>query len=153
VAHGLDEVLVVELAGQRYGLPGAIVRELLRAVLITPIARGSNFVEGVVSIRGKILPVLNLRQWLALPAKALEPSDHFVVVWTGRGEAILRVDRALELARIPVSSVDRGEPGSGALARVAQFGGQLVLLPDLDSLFAEEPSALQALAAAEGLRS
>jgi purine-binding chemotaxis protein CheW len=135
--HGLHEVLVFELAGQRFGLPAIIVRELLRAVAITPIPRAPKLVEGVVNIRGQIVPVVDIRQWLLLPAKANEPADHLLVVNSGERLLALRVDRALELARLGAGAVDNVHDLPGARDQVAKLPDGLILLPDLETLLAQ----------------
>src|ERR1700752_5202053 len=99
------EVLIFELGSQRYGLPTADVRELVRAVTITPLPEAPAFIEGVVNVRGRILPVLDIRVRFHLPAKALEPTDHFIVASAGARGVILRVDRATHLAQVDETSV------------------------------------------------
>lgn len=138
VAQNLREILVFELAGHRFGLPGSTVRELLRAVFIHPLPRSPKTVEGVINVRGEVVPVFDLRQALGLPYKPVEPGDHFVVVWAGARLAALRVDRAVELATVEASAVEkRAElPAQG----VAKFADGLVVLPDVHSLLAEEGS-------------
>ena len=63
------EVLVFEVEGQRYGLPTADVRELVRAVTITPLPNAPAVIEGVVNVRGRVLPVLDMRARFRLPAR------------------------------------------------------------------------------------
>ncbi len=144
MAHGFQEVLVFEVAGQRFGLPGAIVRELLRAVLITPLSPGgARLVEGIINIRGQLVPVFNVRQWLRLPAKSVEPSDHIVVILIGEHLAALRVDRALDLARLevnPVETTDVPPDGDGG-DQIAKAPAGLILLPDVHALLAKGESS------------
>jgi purine-binding chemotaxis protein CheW len=138
VAHGLAEVLVFEVAGQRYGLPGASVCELVRAVHITPLPRQPDFALGVINLRGQIVPVLDLRKWLGLPAKALEPADHFLVTRVGRRLVALRVDRALELAPLAAGALDQADGMADADVgnQVAKLPGGLVLIPNLENFLA-----------------
>src|SRR5437764_218583 len=69
------EILVFEVDGRRYGLPASEVRELLRAVAIVPLPLAGPAVEGVVNLRGRVVPVFDLRVRLGLPARAVVPSD------------------------------------------------------------------------------
>src|ERR1700687_6141499 len=92
------EVLVFEVGGQRYGLPTADVRELVRAVAITPLPNAPAVIEGVVNVRGRVPPVLDVRPRFRLPPKPLDPSDHFIVASAGPRGVILRVDGATHLA-------------------------------------------------------
>jgi purine-binding chemotaxis protein CheW len=131
VSQELSEILVFELAGQRFGLPAAIVQELLRAVRITPVPRGSKLVEGIINLRGSVVPVFDLRRWFGLPAKALEPSDHLIVVRADQRLLATRVDRALELVRVGADQVEPGPAGGEAAGGVAKLPGGMVLLSDL----------------------
>ena len=136
MAQDVHEFLIVELAGQRLGLPAPMVRELLRAAAITPLPGGPSLVEGVISIRGRVVPVFDLRQWLRLPARPVEPADHLVVVGTGEEAAVVRVDRALQLARLEAA------PGNSG-SRVVQHAGALVVLPDLAAFLAQGHAVLE----------
>jgi purine-binding chemotaxis protein CheW len=146
------EILVFELQGQRFGLPGASVRELVRAVAITPLPRQPDGVEGIINLRGQVVPVCDLRQWLGLPAKAVEPTDHLLIAYQGERLVALRVDRAVELARVPAGAVTLagGLTVKDAEARVAKMADGLVLIPDLVRLLAGPASTRvqEAMAAA-----
>ncbi|MFP2929475.1 chemotaxis protein CheW, partial [Pyxidicoccus sp. 3LG] len=52
------EVLLFTLEGQRYGLPTQDVHELVRAARLTPLPRAPSVVEGLLNLRGTLLPVL-----------------------------------------------------------------------------------------------
>src|SRR5688572_4290676 len=117
------EVLVFEVAGQRYGLPIADVLELVRAVAITALPDAPAVIEGIVNVRGRVLPVLDVRARFRLPAKPLDPSDHFIVAEAGPRGVILRVDRATHLAFVDDSSIQQPEtlgPHTGYVAGVAR---------------------------------
>ena len=79
------EIVVFEVGGQQYGLPASDVRELQRAATLTPLPRAPAIVEGVVNLRGAVVPVLDIRSRFRLPPKPMEPTDHFVVARAGNG--------------------------------------------------------------------
>ena len=146
------EVLVFEVGGQKYALPTADVCELVRAVAITPVPGAPAVIEGVVDVRGRVLPVLDVRARFRLPAKALDPSDHFIVASAGTRGVILRVDRATHLALIDEASVQPAQalgPGAAYLAGVARLQEGLVLIHDLTTFLssAEADSLDEALRA------
>ena len=149
---GTREVLVFEVGGQRYGLPTVDVRELVRAVAITPLPDAPAVIEGVVNVRGRVLPVLDVRARFRLPAKPLDPSDHFIVASAGPRGVILRVDRATHLALVDEASVQPPQtlgPGAAYLAGVAKLDDGLVLIRDLTTFLsaAEAASLDEALCA------
>jgi chemotaxis signal transduction protein len=129
------QVLVVAIDRRHYGLPALEVVELLRVVTCVPLARAPEWIEGVFSLRGTVVPVLDLRSRLGLPAKAAEPSDHLVVVWTWNRLVALRVDRALELAEPEATD------GTGVTA-VVRLRDELIPLLDLRDIVSPAVSAL-----------
>jgi purine-binding chemotaxis protein CheW len=145
------EVLVFEVGGQRYGLPTVDVRELVRAVAITPLPNAPAVIEGVVNVRGRVLPVLDVRARFRLPAKPLDPSDHFIVASAGSRGVILRVDRATHLALIDEASVQPPQtlgPSATYVAGVAKLDDGMVLIHDLTTFL----SAAEAASLEEALR-
>ena len=152
VDRPVAKVLIFEIGGQRYGLPAADVRELVRAVAILPLPLESAFIEGVFDLRGTIVPVVDLRARLRLPSKAVEPSDHLIIMEAGAGgrPLALRVDRALDLVvRDPATSEQVQElmPGSGdAILVTMRVPDGLVPLLDFRSLIATTWSAALPLA-------
>jgi len=122
------DVLVFELAGQRYGLAARTVRELHRAVSITPLPHAPAVVEGVIDIRGAIVPVYDLRARFGLPRCAVDPSHHLIVATVNGRAVALRVDRALELVRAALGDA----PDVELFAGVATLGDGLVLVHDLE---------------------
>ena len=146
------EVLVFEVGGQTYGLPTADVRELVRAVAITPLPSAPAVIEGVVNVRGRVLPVLDVRTRFGMPATPLDPSDHFIVASAGPRGVILRVDRATHLALVDQASVQSPEtlgPSGTYVAGVAKVEGGLMLIHDLATFLsaAEAASLDEALSA------
>jgi len=77
------ELLIFELAGQRYGLAVDDVREVVHAVSISPLPKAPAVVEGVINVRGTVTAVLDIRRRFGHPAKPLAPSDHFVLARAG----------------------------------------------------------------------
>jgi purine-binding chemotaxis protein CheW len=132
-----EEILVFEVAGRRFGLPATEVRELLRAVSIVPLPLplAGPAIEGVVNLRGRIVPVLDLRARLGLPIRAVVPSDQMIVAQSEGRLVALRVDRALDLVRL-----DAGATAAGGIdgVRVARLADGLAPLLDLRTVLAGE---------------
>lgn len=68
-AAGAERFVVFRLAGAEYGLPVAVVREVLqRPDHVTPLPNAPDFVTGVLTLRGEVLPLIDQRRLLHLPA-------------------------------------------------------------------------------------
>jgi purine-binding chemotaxis protein CheW len=138
------EILVFEVGGQRYGLPVAAVRELVRAVTITPLPKAPAIVEGVVNVRGTLAPVLDIRARFRLPPRSPRHTDHLIVARAGERLVALRVDRALELMRLEPGAAERAEavlPGVGYVAHMAKCPDGVVLVHDLNTFLSHAEAA------------
>ena len=110
----------------------------MRAVAITPLPNAPALVEGVVNVRGRVLPVLDVRARFRLPARALDPSDHFIVASAGDRGVILRVDRATHLALLDEDvAPPAGAPGAVYEAGVAMLDDGMVLVHDVGAFLSE----------------
>ena len=137
------EVLVFEVARQRFGIPGSDVMEVVRAATIVPLPKAPAIIEGVVNVRGATVPVLDLRARFRLPAKPLEPSDHFVIGRIPERTVAIRADRALDLAVIPDGQIDdakRITQGAEYVSGVAKLPDGLVLIHDLRTFLSDSES-------------
>jgi purine-binding chemotaxis protein CheW len=148
------EVLLFLLEGHRYALPMEDVRELVRAVRLTPLPRAPSVVEGLLNLRGELLPVLDMRRRFRLPARPLSSADHLVVARAGPRSVALRVDRAEGLLALEAGQLDaspRELPGVGYVAGALKLPDGLVLLHDLRTFLSEaEALELEEALAKEG---
>jgi purine-binding chemotaxis protein CheW len=125
------DILIFEVDGQRHGIAAADVQVLLPALTIAPLPGAPVGVEGVINLRGAVVPVLDVRRRFGMPAKELGLADHFIVVrWQDRLTA-LHVDRALELVRLNIGALAEVET-----ARVAKWQDGLVPLHSVRDLLA-----------------
>jgi purine-binding chemotaxis protein CheW len=144
VAQEQLDVVVFEVAGQLYALPAADVRELVRAVAIVPLPRAPAIVEGVINLRGKVVPVLDIRSRFRLPAKPVDPDDHLLVASAGEYLVAVRADRAVNLVRLDRADIEEASglvPGVEYVAWVARLPHNLVLIHDLRTFLSRSESA------------
>jgi len=106
-------ILVFSLGGRRYGLRAAAVREIHRSVAITRVPGGREGMEGIIDVRGTVLPVFELRTRFGHPARANHPADRLLVVSAGEDAVALRVDAVLGM-----------EPAGRRAPRAADAGGE-----------------------------
>jgi purine-binding chemotaxis protein CheW len=134
VAEELRQLLAFEVAGGRYALAVECVREIVRLRPITPIPRAPADVRGVISLRGEIVQVVDMRRRLS--AETAEPTrrSRIIVVQSEEaGIAGLLVDSVREVLRI--SSSDLASSASadvGMVAALCRRGGSFVSLIDLE---------------------
>jgi len=98
--EGEEQIVVFRLGGEDYGIEINQVREIIRKREITPVPRQPPYVEGVINVRGTIIPVVNLKKRFGLPS---DPSTqpHTIIVESGDGLVGILVDSVSEVIRVP----------------------------------------------------
>ena len=133
-----------ELAGQRHAIDAGVVRELVLAVSVVPLPRAPEIVEGIIDVRGTLVPVLDLRRRFALPPRPPHHADHLILARAGERPVALRCDRATGLLRLApgqIEDVRRAVPGAGHLAGVTRLPDGLVLIHDLRTFLSLDEGA------------
>ncbi|MCS7235358.1 MAG: chemotaxis protein CheW [Armatimonadota bacterium] len=133
---GEQHLVVVRLDRERYGVPIEHVHEIIRMQEVTRIPRAPAFVEGVINLRGQVIPVIDLRKRFGLPHGERNGAARIVVVEMNGSRVGVVVDAVLEVLRLPNSSVVPPEELLAAsevafLQGVAKQGEDLILLLDL----------------------
>ncbi len=147
------DVIVVTLEGRRYGIPAGAVVELHQMVATVPLPGAPPIVEGVINVRGTLVPVLDLRWRLELPAHPAAPGDHLVLLRADGAVVGLRVDRVEDLIQVP--EVDRSlKAVAPRIEGLAALDDGLLLIQDVASFLVpgEEAAlrtALRSIAAEE----
>lgn len=149
------DVLICELGEYRLALRFRDVREVLRAVAITRLPGAPPAVDGIVDVRGDVMPVLNARIRFGLPSAPLAPDEHFVAVTAGSRTMLLRVDRVVDISAVAESSVRQLEDlvaGPRYVSGIATLADGLTLLHDPAAFLSEAEAADldAALSAREG---
>jgi len=130
-------LVTFELDGEAYAVPIAMVREVVRVADLTRVPNAPPHIRGVMNLRGRILPVVELRTRLGLAPLEPTPAAR-VVVAEVRGRLLgYLVDRVTQVARIGEGAVtappDEVVTGSGeAITGIARRGDRLLLLLELE---------------------
>lgn len=109
------DVLAFSLADEAYALPLASVHEILKVPPITPVPRAAADVLGIVSVRGRITTVLDLRRRLGLPEHPLGPRARILLVDSGVEIFGLLVDNVHQVHRLAPEEVELANVLSGEL--------------------------------------
>jgi purine-binding chemotaxis protein CheW len=153
IATVAQQFLVFRLGGQDYGLPVAAVEEVVRLPeTLTPVPRAPAFVEGVMNLRGRIVPVIDQRRRFAVADGAGRRARVVVVVVDGAHAGFV-VDAASEILSVPEERI-RATPELAAgdapvIDRIATLDadGRMILLVDPRELLDRaERDLLQAMA-------
>ena len=120
------QLLIVRLSDSRFAFRAADVREIVRAVAISPLPAAGSVVEGAINVRGQVIPVLDLRARFSLAPVPLAIEQHLVIVTTESRDVAFRVDEAEDL----IDVADADIAAAGALTPTTRHVAGVAALPD-----------------------
>jgi purine-binding chemotaxis protein CheW len=139
---------------EEYGIEILKVHEIIGMMSITTVPRTPAFIRGVINLRGKVIPIIDLRLKFAMEAIEQTEETCIIVVQAQSVELGIVVDRVSEVLDIPANDIDE-PPSFGAevptdyLLGIAKTDGRVKLLLNIDRvLTTHEVVALPSLAAA-----
>jgi len=135
------DVLLLRLASELYGVPSASVREVVRYRAYTPVPGSPPSLPGILSQRGTVLPVVELRPLLGLAMIPVTRSARLVIVTHQEIDMALLVEAVLDLAALPADTLQplpaALDPARARFLRgIADYEQQPVALIDLDEMIA-----------------
>ena len=137
IAGAEMQLVVFELGDESYGVDISRVQDINRMQEITEIPHAPESVVGVINLRGRVIPVIDLRKRFGLP-DAVHTKDTRIVVVHLEGNLIgVIVDAVSQVLRIPAGIVEPPSPvlagvDSRYLRGIAKLDDRLVILLDLD---------------------
>jgi len=138
-----DAHLVTFNLGEEYGVPINQVQEIVRVGGITMVPNSPAYMEGVINLRGRVLPVLNLRKRLGLADKEMSNASRIVVTEVGSKVIGLLVDAVSHVIKIPAASVEPApaevlEVDTDYITGVGKLMDRMIILLDLEKLLRRE---------------
>ena len=146
--QGDDErqLVVFDLASEAYGVNIGTVREIIRMQEITQVPRTPDYVEGVINLRGKVIPVIDMRKRFGFPVAEHTKDTRIVVIDIGGADIGATVDAVTEVLRLGADSI---EPPSAVITTsdsdyilgIAKLETRLIILLYLQRALAVEAMA------------
>jgi purine-binding chemotaxis protein CheW len=133
------QIVGFRIGRETFGLPIAIVREIVRVPEITSVPDAPQYIEGVINLRGRIIPVVDLRKRFGQEATALNKKSRVVVVELNSRFVGLIVNSASEVLKLPPSEIEKPhnvfqEGELDYITGVGKLNGRLVILLDLNRI-------------------
>ena len=139
------QLVSFEVGGEEFGLDIVRVQEIIRMQPITRVPNAPMFLEGVINLRGKVIPVLSLRKRFGLQEQAADRETRIVIADIGGTVLGFVVDRVCEVQRIACDAVEPPPALTKAerkyVAGIGRAGQRLVILLDMDRLISETESS------------
>jgi purine-binding chemotaxis protein CheW len=132
------------LSGEEYGIDVRLVQEIIRVSDITQVPRAPGFIKGVINLRGRIIPVIDLKRKLGLGEVSEAARQSRIVVVKVRDRLVgLLVDGASQVLKVAVASIEAApeevvEIDANYLRGVAKLENRLIILMDLNKVLALE---------------
>jgi purine-binding chemotaxis protein CheW len=137
-AEASEHLATFFLGDEEYGVDVRIVQEIIRVTEITQVPRAPDFVKGVINLRGRIIPVVDLKRKLALGEVVVGRLSRVVVVKLKERLVGLLVDGASQVLKVLVSSIEAAPEElaeaaieQSAIRGVAKLEKRLIILIDL----------------------
>jgi purine-binding chemotaxis protein CheW len=133
------QVVGFRIGNETYGVRIAAVREIVRVPEITSVPNAPESIEGVINLRGKIIPVMDLRKRFGLAEIVTDKKNRILVVDLENKLLGLIVNSASEVLKISPSDIEApgtvfAEGESGYVTGVGKLKGRLIILLDINKL-------------------
>ena len=139
----LLQLVTFSIGEEEFGVDILSVQEIIRMMDITKVPRAPDFVEGVINLRGKVIPIIDLRRRFGLTTRDHDKHTRIIVIEINNMIVGFVVDSVSEVLRIPASTVEPPPPvvsglESEYISGVGKLADRLLILLDLDRLLSRE---------------
>jgi purine-binding chemotaxis protein CheW len=148
-AEEMLQLVSFTIGTEEFGVDILNVQEINRMVTVTAVPNSPSFVDGVINLRGKVIPIIDLRTRFGMPRKEHDKNTRIIVVELKSSVVGFVVDAVSEVLRIP-RNVTEPPPAVVAgihadyITAVGKLEDRLLILLDLEKVFSvEEHSSLK----------
>jgi purine-binding chemotaxis protein CheW len=135
------QIVACKLEDEEYAIDIRAVQEIIRMLEITRVPHAPDFLEGVVNLRGMVIPVMDLRRHFGLPPRQNTDSTRIIIV--NRGETMVGfvVDGVSEVLRLPRQAIEPPpsleQKNATYFTGVGKIGSRLLILLNLDKILGD----------------
>lgn len=136
------QVVAFTLGSETYAVDIGKVREIIPIQKIVPVPRAPDFVEGIINLRGRVIPVLDLRKHFGFEKKPFDPSQKIILTEVDDENIGVIVDSVASVLRIPEDAIE--PPASVIIGQeihyiqgIAKLGQNLIVLLDLTRIISD----------------
>lgn len=130
------ELLTFNLAEEEYAVDIGVIQEITKLTEITIIPRIQSYIKGIITLRGNVIPVFDMRARLGLPPFVKEPKNRLIICTAEEGMVAMLVDRVNDVVRLvrqnledPPASVAAMD--AGFIKNIARHDNRLLILLDI----------------------
>ena len=139
----LLQLVTFSIGSEEFGVDILKVIEIIRTMEITKVPKAPAFVEGVINLRGLVIPIIDLRRRFGLAEKAGDSDTRIIVIEINGMSVGFVVDSVSVVLRIPANTVEPAPPvvagvDSDYISGVGKLEDRLLILLDLDKLLSAD---------------
>ncbi len=121
----LEQMVTFNLGQEEFGVNILQVQEINRMVEITSVPQTDQYVEGIINLRGKVIPIINLRKKFGMPDRENDNQTRIVVVDVSGETVGMVVDGVSEVLRVKAESLENA-PGMISGSRKSGLGAEYI---------------------------
>jgi purine-binding chemotaxis protein CheW len=141
-ARGELQLVIFRLGKEEYGLPITKVQEINRLVPVTKLPKTPPFMEGIINLRGRIIPVIDLRKRFQLNAEAYTDDTRILIAEVSGQTVGIVVDMVAEVIRLERAQVEPPPQTCILEARyidgIGKYNERLIILLNIDSILTSQ---------------
>ena len=148
-SHEMIQLVSFDLGGEEYGVDVLAVREIIRMPAITKMPNTPEYVDGIINLRGTVVPIISLRKRFGLCESELDHNSRILVMEVGDAMTGFVVDGVSEVIRIqsseiqpPPSLVLSGGISQEFITGVFNHAERLLIVMDVGRMFSENEQDL-----------
>lgn len=151
IQHRGEKYLTFSLCGEEYGIEILKLKEIIGMTIITSVPQTPEFVKGVINLRGKVMPVVDLRLRFGMEAAVYTARTCIIIVEiaaeSGRVVIGIVVDAVSEVIHIKAEDIEAAPEFGGSMNTryilgMAKVDGNVKILLDIDHVLSREDKAL-----------
>ncbi|MBU1004139.1 MAG: chemotaxis protein CheW [Proteobacteria bacterium] len=147
----LIQLVTFSIGEEEFGVDILKVQEIIRTMEITKVPKAPEFVEGVINLRGNVIPIIDLRKRFGLETRIHDKHTRIIVIEINKMVVGFVVDSVSEVLRIPSNTVEPPPPvvsglESEYISGVGKLEDRLLILLDLDRLLSGEEKEILVMA-------
>lgn len=140
------QLVSFKIGSEEFGVDILRVQEIIRMVEITKVPQAPIYVEGVINLRGRVIPVIDLRKRLNLELAEMDKNTRIVVVDIGGNIMGMIVDSVSEVLRLPSNTIEPPPDlvsgiDSDHISGVAKLEDRLLIFLDLSRIVSSDELA------------
>lgn len=141
------QLVTFSIGGEEFGVEILKVQEIVRSMEMTRVPSAPDFVEGVVNLRGRVIPIIDMRKRFGLERKDHDSRTRIIVIDMNGVVTGFVVDSVSEVLRLPRNTIEPPPPvvagiESDYISGVGKLEDRLLILLDMDSLLSSKEQRL-----------